>query len=279
MRRLLSIPAAVLMGSTATAGALTLFTDRFEAHRELIFEAQLETAKPPYGFDSINDYQDNDAAYHTGERVFDPQFASHVWKETFHDYCNDSYFGLRARIPWQWDSIHWQATVRFGDADTAYTWQTTGNSDPECGQITGPRTHELKFPDIGGGQTPNDRIIGKWRSDGSFLVYTERAVPLGEPPNHSVDGFRMHSGEIHTIEFAVIDNGPSGDIVRIWIDNDDPENPDYEYISTGNIIGSDEWAQPDALRFDHGYRNHNPPHDQTFYFDDVRIDIQFIGTQ
>jgi hypothetical protein len=72
----------------------------------------------------------------------------------------------------------------------------------------------------------------------------------------------------------VEDNG-NNDTVKIWINNNDPDNPDYAYTG-GDMFDSTHWDS--GTRWDQGYRNHNVPRDTVFYYDGVVISDSFIGT-
>jgi hypothetical protein len=78
------------------------------------------------------------------------------------------------------------------------------------------------------------------------------------------------------------DNGNT-DTVNIWINNNDPDNPDYSYTSVESMFDFSTMVTTTNdgnrfLRWEHGYRNHDVPRDTNFYYDDVVISDSFIGT-
>jgi hypothetical protein len=258
----------------------TLFACYYSASAvsEVFFEEKFETGSNPFSFDSYNDYHSDAARSFTGEQVHFPGDRGNVWKNIFHHYCNDSYFGHRELQDSDWNitnTFHWRVLVKFGDTDNSPEW-ATGIPISGCDGISGQRSYELKFPDIGGGGNLRlGRIIGKFRSAGNdyqglFRVYT----PDGTNHDHTDQGAAPFvSNRWYAVEFMVEDNG-NNDTVKIWINNSDPNNPDYTYTG-GNMFDSSPWGT--GLRWDHGYRNHDVPQDTIFYYDDVTISDSFIG--
>jgi hypothetical protein len=249
---------------------------------EVFFDEKFETGATPFSFDSDN--IDESPGAFTGERVYTSTERGYVWRNTFHSGCNDTYFGHRKMQDEDWNisnTFHWRAYVKFGDSDNSPEWRTSApvNTDCHAGGAT-QRSFELKFPDIGGGQNLNlGRIIGKMRSfpgggeyQGMFRVYT----PDGTNHNHTDQGAAPFvSNRWYAIEFMVEDNGDN-DTVKIWINNNDQNNPDYSYTG-GDMFDSSEWST--GLRWDHGYRNHHVPTDTNFYYDNVVVSDSFIGLE
>lgn len=246
------------------------------AHAQIVFQEDFQSGHNPFAFDGYNDYFDGAAKAFSGQAVGVGGERGTVWKTVFHDYRNDTYFGHRVLQKSDWpirDTIHWAAYVKFGDEPRSPEWRTSDGHTR-----LGKRSYELKLPDIypRGPDSRDGRIIGKFRSErrggmtGIFILYT----PNGQ--NHStidVGGRPFESGRWYSVEFAVEDRGDQ-DRVRIWIDNDDEQHPDYEHVG-GDMFDSSHWRK--GLRFDHGYRNHNVPRDTVLYYDDITIADSFIG--
>jgi hypothetical protein len=247
------------------------------AHGEIVFRETFESGTNPFSFDGYNDYESDSSQAMTGTLVNLRGNRQNVWKTTFHNHRNDSYFGHRERQDSDWNitnRFHWAVYIKFGDTDNSAEW-LTAEAD---GRL---RSYELKFPDIGGGQALNlGRIIGKMRmsgpvSDGGryglFRLYT----PNGQNHDHTANGTpRFVSNTWYHIEFMCEDHG-NNDTVKIWINKDNEFDPDYEYTSSTNMFNSNQWGT--GLRWDHGYRNHNVPRDTVIYYDDIRIGNSFIG--
>ncbi|HHJ13866.1 MAG TPA: hypothetical protein ENJ79_05745 [Gammaproteobacteria bacterium] len=249
------------------------------AASEVFFSEDFETGSNPFNFDRYNDFQTNAAQWFSSELVNEGGERGQVWKSTFHHYCNDSYFGHEVQQKANWNitnRIHWRMYVKFGSTDNSPEWRTA-QPVAGCRGITSQRSYELKFPDIGGGGGLQlGRIIGKMRSAdpsgyyGRFRLYT----PDGTNHDHDAQGAPLFvSNRWYAIEFMVEDNG-NNDTVKIWINNNDENNPDYEYTG-GNMVDSSQWGT--GLSFNHGYRNHDVPVDTDFYYDDLAIGNSFIG--
>jgi len=251
---------------TASAASAVIFTGDYTANAGV----------GPYNLDSMTQVSTNDSSYHTEALVADSNALSmgSTHKSTFLDYCLDSYFGFDVSIPWSAAAIYWKCAMRYGDDGNAYTW-----SNPEtptngaCGDLTN-RPHELKFPDIGGGQgfVGNARIIGKVRQSGlgdtgRYRVYTNDGT------DHNLDDstFGMGASGIlesnvpYVIQFACIDNLDGTQTVKIWRHlyggaPSEEATPDYERTGS-NYFDSTLWSAPPSggpgLYFGHGYRNHN----------------------
>lgn len=226
---------------------------------------------------TVNDYQQNSNQIVTIDRVWDAAANRFAHRNIFHPYCNDNYFGVRRMVAWPAaaNRIYLLFTVRFGDATHPYTGATA--PAPGCSGTIEARGHELKFPDIGSGP---DRMIGKFQMHGSNLnwgLYLVRGVVSGQDPHsHPSTGLTFNNNEVRTVQVMLEDNGASGDIVRMWYDdNQDPDEPDYEYTSLADLIGMND-LHGQAVRFDYGYRNHNVAEDQYFYVFDLRVSEQFI---
>ncbi|VAW73271.1 hypothetical protein MNBD_GAMMA15-655 [hydrothermal vent metagenome] len=246
---------------------------------EVFFSEDFETGNNPFSFDVYNDFQTNAAQWFSSELVNEGGERGRVWKSTFRHFCNDSYFGHDVQQKSNWNitnRIHWRTYVKFGTTDNSPEWQTSAPVSG-CSGITSQRGYELKFPDIGGGSGLQlGRIIGKLRSaDGSgrygrFRLYT----PDGTNHDHDSQGSpRFISNRWYAVEFMVEDNG-NNDTVKIWINNNNENNPDYSFTG-GNMFNSSQWST--GMAYNHGYRNHDVPYDTDFFYDDVVISNTFIG--
>ena len=223
---------------------------------------------------TVNNYLQNSDQIVTIDRVWDADTNRFANRNIFHPYCNDNYFGVRRMVSWPAaaNRVFVLFTVKFGDAVHPYTWQTA--AAPGCSGTTEARGHELKFPDIGSGP---DRMIGKFQNF-NWGLYLVRGVVNGQDPHsHPWTGLTFSSNQVRTIQFMIEDNGTSGDIVRMWYDNNQDFNaPDYNYVSVADLVSMNS-LRGQSVRFDYGYRNHNVAQDQYFYVYDLRVSEQFIA--
>jgi hypothetical protein len=279
------LPLSCLLGCCFSANAIS----------EVFFDESFETGTSPFSFSSDNISESPDAF--TGERVYSSSERGYVWRNTFHRGCNDTYFGHRVSEDNSWDvnitnTFHWRAYVKFGDSDNSPEWASSVPISSNCpAELDGLRTYELKFPDVGcctgSDQGPNiRRIIGKFRPNDGDAGY-QGVFMLGTPDgDKSVDPDIRHnhrhtdqgaapfvSNRWYAVEFMVEDNGER-DTVKIWINNNDPNNPDYSYTSNTSMFDSSGWT---GMRWDHGYRNSDVPRETNFYYDSIVISDSFIG--
>lgn len=244
-----------------------------QSFAQIYFQEGFDSGSNPYNFDSYNDYFTDADRYFSGERVNVGGQLGYVWKTTFYDSGNDSYFGHRVRQKADWgvrNRLHWAGYVKFGDTPNSGEWITVDGYTR-----MGERSYELKFPDIYPDDPPG-RLIGKMRSyradgnQGMFILYT----PNGQ--NHSPQDAGMaplESGQWYAIEFMVEDNG-ANDTVKIWVNNNNESAPDYQHTG-GDMVSAANWGE--GMRYDHGYRNHNVGRPTDFYYDQITIADSFIG--
>lgn len=254
MKKFVLLVVCLAILSAGPASGAVVFTENFE-----------EGGSPPFGFSY---YWTKGLTWNQGDLVIDN--GSHVWRTIFKPGSTDTYFGFAEYLNTTGGSgntmyIKWR--MRFGDSSHPYSWSTAD------------RSHELKFPDLCPtiqGDTVNDnRIIVKQRardaSHGLIRVYTP-GNQSGDVYNHDAPTV-VQSNVWYTVQIMVQDNGSSGDIVKIWVNNDNQSSPDYSYTSRGNIFNSDQWWR-NSMEW--AYRNHAVASDQYFYFDDVNISTTFI---
>jgi|GEM_PF-3551880 len=233
----------------------------------VVFNETFESGgSPPFGFSY---YWTKGLTWNQGDLA--TESGNHVWRTIFKPGSTDTYFGFAEYLNTTGGSgntmyIKWR--MRFGDATHPYSWSTAS------------RSHELKFPDlcptVQGDTVNNNRIIVKQRardaSHGLIRVYTP-GNQSGDVYNHDAPTV-VQSNVWYTVQIMLQDNGASGDIVRVWVNNDVQNSPDYSYTSNGNIFNSDQWWQ-NSMEW--AYRNHEVASDQYFYFDDVNISTTFIS--
>ncbi len=234
---------------------------------QVVFTEQFETGSFPYSFDSyIGDGVCNEIA-----AVDEGGNRGVVWRVIFKTTgggaegdCGDLGFGFSEQQNWPTsNTFYMRFSVRYGDSEHPYTWDTAR------------RSHELKFPDIGRSE---DRIIGKHRGNGNrgyFNLYTPQPPGVDEK-NHLISETHLVSNVWYNIQFMLQNNGASGDVVKLWFNNEDPDNPSYSYTSTGNLFDSAGWNPDSPTPWKWTYRNHAVATEQYIYFDDFEVSTAFI---
>jgi len=235
------------------------------AQGAVVFEENFESGGEPFGFAWK---WTKGAAWNEGSLV--TENGNRIWREIFKPGSTDTYFGFTTSMKGtgSGNAIYFKFRVRYGDALHPYTWATAR------------RSHELKFPDLCPGGPNGDRtcrVICEHRGDrdgkhGSFRVWTRLAVKNGDTYHHILP-VQLVSNAWYTIQVGLVDNGDSGDIVKIWCNNEIESAPDYSYVSKGNLFNSAQWWQ---CTTEWAYRNHAVAADQYFYYDDIRIGTAFI---
>lgn len=171
---------------------------------------------------------------------------------------------VRARPGWEFGGhLHWAGYVRFGYRDRSPEWLALEG-----------QTYALSFPVIRleghDGAYLSGRFLrrGEDGFGGEFVLTTpdgrEHRVPLERP---------LVSNRWYGIEIGVQDRG-AHDVVRVWINNDDRSNPDYQFVG-GDFVDARDWGP--RLVFDYGRRGHGVPAEAVFYYDDITIANDFIG--
>lgn len=233
------------------------------AYGTIVFNENFETGSSPFSF--VWEWTKGDA-YNTGSLVTED--GNRFWREIFRPGSTDTYFGFSTELTNATaitNTLFFRFKVRYGDASHPYTWDTAD------------RSHELKFPDLCPGMAGNGdraRIICKHRrgsdnNHGIFRVYT----PI-DAYNHDLPT-QLVSNRWYTIQFMIQDNGTNGDVVKIWLDNDNQNSPNYSYTASGKDMfdaSGNRWRN----FVEWAYRNHAVPSDRYFYFDDITISTTFI---
>lgn len=233
------------------------------AYGAVVFDENFETGSSPFSFawkwTKGNAYNEGSLVTESGNRF---------WREIFKPGSTDTYFGFTTDLTGAsaiTNTLYFRFKVRYGDSAHPYRWTTAD------------RSHELKFPDLCPGMAGNGdraRIICKHRrgsddSHGIFRVYT----PI-DAYNHDLPT-QLTGNRWYTIQFMIQDNGSNGDVVKIWLDNDNQNSPNYSYTAQGKDMFDGaggrwrnyvEWA----------YRNHAVASDMYFYFDEISISTTFI---
>jgi hypothetical protein len=243
------------------------------------------------------DQRTYEPTYFTGERVFDSGRSEYVWKNTFLAGCTDTYFGHSKRISYDsavTNTLHWRAYVKFVDEQHARPWEVgNATNQPDCPTPQVYKNYELKFPDVGW-NNGESRIIGKFRelgqryrpgiesSYGRFYLYVRHQQDsyAGNHPSNAGDHpeLFLEANQWYAIEFMVEDNGDT-DTIKIWINNNNQDNPDYSFTSDFDMFDLSTMVNSDGeMKWEHAYRNHAVSRDMDFYYDDVVISDSFIGT-
>ena len=251
------------------ASIVFLLISALQVYAEIVYQEDFETGTLPFSFEGK---KVDGKECSVGALVDEGGARGRVWRDIFlvesdeGGICDNSCFGFYHSQDWSYsNTIYVRFYVRYGDSENSYTWNNTAY-----------RTHELKFPDIDSTSPPN-RLIGKHRPAGDdvgrFSVYT----PDGTTHRHDAQGTDPFvSNRWYCVEFMVQDNGVSGDVVKIWIDSDDENNPDYDHTSEGNLIDMSTWVPGCSWHWQ--YRNHAVIDEEHFYYDDIAISTTFIGS-
>lgn len=207
--------------------------------------------------------------------AFDRQFAApgkfavggmqrqRVWMVPLQGRAGPFGFVVEREADWALgETLHWSGYVRFGYRDGQPEWEMPKGLP-----------YDLRLPVITDAR--GQQVMGRFtRFDelgalGSFEVLTpdgrvHRVMAQGVTP--------LVSNRWYAIEIGLEDRG-AHDRLRVWINNRDEANPDYQHVG-GDFVQAADWRRD--LRFRFGQRV-AVPEGGLFYFDDVTIANAFIG--
>lgn len=231
----------------------------------VVFRENFEQGESPFSFAWK---WNKGAEWNEGSLV--TENGNRFWRVIFKPGRIDTYFGFTTKMNGigSGNAVYFKFRIRYGDSHHPYRWTTA------------KRSHELKFPDLCPGAPNGDRtsrVICEHRADhgnnhGIFRIWTRNAVKTSDTYLHMLP-VPLASNVWYTIQVGLVDNGDSGDIVKIWCNSDNEARPDYSYVSRGNILNSAQWWKGTT---EWAYRNHDVAADQYFYFDDIQIGTSFI---
>lgn len=245
--------------STVSALALVTLLGAAAAHAEVAFQENFERGDPPFGFDGL---QPTSGAV-VGRLIDAGSPHGRVWETLLPAGPQLGSVGHRLVLK---DTaaldgrLHWAGYVRFGTAPGPY-WQPDGVP------------FELQLPVITDGDgTP--LLTGRFRPTDRQGLFGSFELETADGQVHRpLQGKLLAAGRWYAIEFGVEDHGGQ-DRLRIWIDNDDADHPDYE-LAGGDLIDSGRWQQ--GLRMDLGVVPQAVPTERRFAYDAITLASDFIG--
>lgn len=244
---------------TVVAMAFAALLGMSLGHADVIFQEEFERGEPPFGFDG----QQPAGGTAVGRLVDAGAQRGRVWEIQLpvgpqpgpvgHRLILDDASALGGRL-------HWAGYVRFGSAPGSY-WQPDGVP------------FALQLPVIADGN--GEPLLTGWfrLTDRRGLFGTFELETADGRRHRPLQGRLLAAGRWYAIEFGVEDHGEQ-DRLRIWIDNDDVEHPDYE-LSGSDLIDSGRWRQ--GLRMDLGVLPQALPAERRFAYGAITLATDFIG--
>jgi hypothetical protein len=246
--------AAALFALVALLGAGT-------GQAGILFQETFDDGANPFAFDAFQDGRSPAAGQLA---IVGPPY-ERAWLTVLPPGKQQGLFGHRLVVPEEWrldQRLHWAAHLKFGDRSDRPQWQAAGDAP-----------YQLDLPAVIG-VDGRALLIGRFRKvDRLGRFGTFELVTADGRVHRPIRGDLLAANRWYAIEFSVEDRG-AHDRVRIWIDNADEQNPDYELVG-GDMVDADDWRP--GVRFDHGYVIHDVPAQTQLYYDNITIADGFIG--